>query len=204
MAAASDNQAWWLKPLSECQRELNADSNGLSDAEALSRLSKYGPNVFRDHHELPLFIQFFSRFKNPLVILLLVASAISAFTGEMTDFVIIMVMVISSVTLDFVQEHRAGKAAESLRRSISVRAIVMRDNKTLEVPLVNVVPGDIVLLSAGDIVPADGFVLEANDFFVKQALLTGESYPIEKRPVRLRPIALIYKVPLTLCLWARL
>ncbi|TYP93203.1 MULTISPECIES: magnesium-translocating P-type ATPase [Nitrosomonas] len=182
MAAASDNQAWWLKPLSECQRELNADSNGLSDAEALSRLSKYGPNVFRDHHELPLFIQFLSRFKNPLVILLLVASAISAFTGEMTDFVIIMVMVISSVTLDFVQEHRAGKAAESLRRSISVRAIVMRDNKTLEVPLVNVVPGDIVLLSAGDIVPADGFVLEANDFFVKQALLTGESYPIEKRP----------------------
>lgn len=182
MAAASDNQAWWLQPLSECQRELNADSNGLSDAEALSRLSKYGPNIFRDHHELPLFIQFLSRFKNPLIILLLVASAISAFTGEMTNFVIIMVMVISSATLDFVQEHRAGKAAESLRRSISVRAVVIRDNKTLEVPLVNVVPGDIVLLSAGDIVPADGFVLEANDFFVKQALLTGESYPIEKRP----------------------
>ncbi|SFI37510.1 magnesium-translocating P-type ATPase [Nitrosomonas sp. Nm34] len=182
MAAASDNQAWWLQPLSECQRELNADSNGLSDAEALSRLSKYGPNIFRDHHELPLFIQFLSRFKNPLIILLLVASAISAFTGEMTNFVIIMVMVISSATLDFVQEYRAGKAAESLRRSISVRAVVIRDNKTLEVPLVNVVPGDIVLLSAGDIVPADGFVLEANDFFVKQALLTGESYPIEKRP----------------------
>nr|WP_256212092.1 HAD-IC family P-type ATPase [Nitrosomonas communis] len=91
-------------------------------------------------------------------------------------------MVISSVTLDFVQEHRASKAAESLRRSVSVCAIVIRDNKTLEVPLVNVAPGDIVLLSAGDIIPADGFVLEADDFFVKQALLTGESYPVEKKP----------------------
>ncbi|SDZ04404.1 magnesium-translocating P-type ATPase [Nitrosomonas sp. Nm33] len=185
MAEAPDNQAWWLKPLSECQRELNADSNGLSNAEALSRLTKYGPNIFRDHHELPLLIQFLSRFKNPLVILLLVASAISAFTSEITDFVIIMVIVISSVTLDFVQEHRASKAAESLRRSVSVRAMVIRDKKTLEVPLADVVPGDIVLLSAGDIVPADGFVLEANDFFVKQALLTGESYPVEKRPCTL-------------------
>ena len=71
MAAASDNQAWWLKPLAEHQRELNADSNGLSNAEALSRLIKYGPNIFRDHHELPLLIQFLSRFKNPLTILLL-------------------------------------------------------------------------------------------------------------------------------------
>ena len=79
-----------------------------------------GPNIFRDHHELPLFMQFLSRFNNPLIILLLVASAISAFNLEMTDFVIIMVIVISSITLAFVQEHRASKAAESLRRSISV------------------------------------------------------------------------------------
>ncbi len=182
MAATPDNQAWWLKSLSECQKELNADSNGLSNAEALFRLTKYGPNLFRDHHVRPLLIQFLFRFKNPLVILLLIASAISAFTGEMTDFFIIIVIVLSSVTLDFVQEHRANKAAESLRHSVSVRAIVIRDNKTLEVPLADVVPGDIVLLSAGDIVPADGFVLEANDFFVNQALLTGESYPVEKRP----------------------
>ncbi|WP_297324368.1 magnesium-translocating P-type ATPase [Nitrosomonas sp.] len=182
MAAAPDNQAWWLKPLAECQRELGADSSGLSHTEALSRLAKFGPNLFRDHQERSLFLQFIFRFKNPLIILLLVASAISAFTGETINFVIIMVMVLLSVTLDFVQEHRAGKAAESLRRSVSLRTTAMRDSKPLEVLVTDVVPGDIVLLSAGDMVPADGFVLEAHDLFVKQALLTGESYPVEKRP----------------------
>jgi len=127
-------------------------------------------------------VQFLSRFRNPLVVLLLVAGAISAFTGEITNFVIITVMVLFSVTLDFVQEHRAGKAAESLRHSVSVRARVMRDGKALEVPVTEVVPGDLALLSAGDMVPADGLVLEARDLFVKQALLTGEPYPVEKRP----------------------
>ena len=87
-----------------------------------------------------------------------------------------------SVTLDFVQEHRAGQAAESLRHSVSVQAQVIRDGKPLNVPVIEVVPGDLVVLAAGDMVPADGLVLEASDLFVKQALLTGESYPVEKRP----------------------
>ena len=108
--------------------------------------------------------------------------AISALTGEITNFLIITVMVLFSVTLDFVQEHRAGKAAESLRHSVSVRARVIRDGKPLAVPVTDVVPGDLAVLSAGDMVPADGWVLEANDLFVKQALLTGEPYPVEKRP----------------------
>ena len=92
-----------------------------------------------------MFLQFLARFKNPLVILLLVASAISAFTGEITNFVIISVMVLFSVTLDFVQEHRAGKAAESLRHSVSVRASVIRDGKSIEVPVTEVVPGDLAV-----------------------------------------------------------
>ncbi|MGA8052424.1 MAG: magnesium-translocating P-type ATPase, partial [Burkholderiales bacterium] len=148
----------------------------------MSRLAQFGPNLFQDHKEQPLWVQFLSRFRNPLVVLLLVAGAISAFTGEMTNFVIITVMVLFSVTLDFVQEHRAGKAAESLRHSVSVRARVVRDGKPLEVPVTEVVPGDLALLAAGDMVPADGLVLEARDLFVKQALLTGEPYPVEKRP----------------------
>jgi len=174
----SDDQAWWLKP----QVESSPDATGLSGAEARLRLAKFGPNLFRDHQQRSLILQFLSRFKNPLVILLLVASAISAFTGEMTNFVIISVMVLLSVTLDFVQEHRAGKAAESLRHSVSVRARVIRDGKTIDVPVTEVVPGDLTVLSAGDMVPADGLVLEAQDLFVKQALLTGESYPVEKHP----------------------
>ena len=172
---------WWLEALSE-QLALATDSAGLSSADARSRLAKFGPNLFRDHQERALILQFLSRFKNPLVILLLVASAISAFTGEMTNFVIITVMVLLSVTLDFVQEHRAGKAAESLRKSVSVQARVIRDGKPIDIPVTGVVPGDLAILSAGDMVPADGVVLEANDLFVKQALLTGESYPVEKHP----------------------
>ena len=159
-----------------------ADANGLSSAEAGARLTRSGPNLFRDHQEQSLMLQFLSRFKNPLVILLLVASAISAFTGQTANFVIISVMVLLSVTLDFVQEHRAGKAAEGLRQTVSVRATVVRDGKPLEVPVADVVPGDLAVLSAGGMVPADGLVLEANDLFVKQALLTGESYPVEKHP----------------------
>jgi P-type Mg2+ transporter len=180
--ATPDNQAWWLKPLSDTHSALATDEAGLSNTEARSRLAKFGPNLFRDHQQRSLILQFLARFKNPLVILLLVASAISAFTGEMTNFVIITVMVLLSVTLDFVQEHRAGKAAESLRQSVSVRARVIRDGKAINVPVTEVVPGDLTVLSAGDMVPADGLVLEAQDLFVKQALLTGEPYPVEKHP----------------------
>jgi len=177
-----DNQRWWLTPLSEPEAELGTDAAGLSSVEARSRLSQFGPNLFRDRQERSLFLQFLSRFRNPLVILLLVASAISAFTGELTNFVIITVMVLFSVTLDFVQEHRAGKAAASLRQTVAVRAVVIRDGKQLEIPVTEVVPGDLVVLSAGSMIPADGRLLEARDFFVKQALLTGEPYPVEKRP----------------------
>jgi Mg2+-importing ATPase len=117
-----------------------------------------------------------------LVIILLVASAVSAFTGEVINFLIVSFIVLLSVTLDFVQEYRANAAAEKLRQSVSVRATVLRDGKPLEISVNGVVPGDVVLVSAGDLIPADGSVLEAHDFFVKQALLTGESYPVEKRP----------------------
>lgn len=178
--APAVGQAWWLQPLLEPKAKLATDADGLSTREAITRRAQFGPNLFRDHREHSLILQFLARFKNPLVILLLVASAISAFTGEMTNFVIITVMVLLSVTLDFVQEHRAGKAAASLRKSVSVKALVIRDGKPIDIPVTDIVPGDLAVLSAGNMVPADGLVLDAHDLFVKQALLTGESYPVEK------------------------
>ena len=177
-----EGSAWWLKPLSSHEEELATDAAGLTSAEALRRLGDFGPNLFRARQQQSLILQFLSRFKNPLVVLLLVASAISALTGEVTNFLIILAMVLFSVTLDFVQEHNAGKAAESLRQSVSVRATVIRDGKPLQAPVADVVPGDLAVLSAGDMIPADGLVLEARDLFIKQALLTGEAYPVEKRP----------------------
>ena len=181
MRLVSVAKPWWLTPLPDIESELAAGPAGLSSSEAAARLLRLGPNVFRDRRDRSALMQFMSRFTNPLVIVLLAASAISAFTGETANFVIITFIVLLSVTLDFVQEYRAGKAADKLRMAVSLRATVMRDSHRLEVPAVDVAPGDILLLCAGDLIAADGVVLEARDFFVKQALLTGESYPVEKR-----------------------
>jgi Mg2+-importing ATPase len=153
---------------------------GLSSADAAARLARFGANVPTPRRRRLPALEFLSRFRNPLVLLLLAASAISALTGDLTSFVIITVIVLMSVTLDFVQEHRAGQAAERLSASVAVRASVMRDGKPCEVPVSDVVPGDVVMLCAGDLVPADGRVLDSRDFFVSQALLTGEPYPVEK------------------------
>lgn len=182
MPTDSKRQSWWLEPLSARTAGPARVATGLSGAEAKARLARFGPNRFRVRPEKSLLLQYLIRFRNPLVLILLVASAVSAFTGEATNFLIITCMVLLSVTLDFVQEYRANAAAEKLRQSVSVRAIVVRDGKPVEVAATKVVPGDVVLLAAGDLVPADAIVLEADDFFVKQALLTGESYPVEKRP----------------------
>jgi Mg2+-importing ATPase len=132
-----------------------------------------------------LLLQFLTKFRNQLVIILLVASVISAFIGDVTSFIIITIIVLKSVTLDFIQEFRAGQAVERLRQSVKVHVQALRDGKSQEIPLPSLVPGDIVLLSAGDMVPGDGRILDAKDFFVNQALLTGEPYPVEKAPAEL-------------------
>jgi hypothetical protein len=144
-----DKQGWWQTPDSDPQAALATDARGLSNREAASRLDKFGPNLFHDHQERSLLVQFLSRFKNPLVILLLVASGISALTGDVTNFLLIACMVLFSVTLDFVQEHRAGKAAASLRQSVSVRATVVRDGKPMQIPVTRPIAIDYDLEQAG-------------------------------------------------------
>ncbi len=177
-ASASAAQPWWLEPVP-------AATLGLSQAQAQESLARLGPNTFDARKKQWLVLQFLARFRNPLVLVLLAASAISAATGDTTNFLIIMLMVLLSVTLDFVQEHRAGRAADKLRESVALRASVLRDGRVQDVPVMLLVPGDLVLLSAGNRVPADGLLVEARDFFVNQGLLTGESYPVEKRPGQL-------------------
>ena len=158
-------------------------STGLTSGQAKQRLAQYGSNTFRTDPGKALVLQFLARFKNPLVLILLAASAVSAFSGELTNFILISSMVLMSVTLDFVQEYRANAAAEKLRNSVALRARVWRDNQAQEIPVNVVVPGDLVLLQAGDLVCADGRIVEARDFFVNQALLTGEPYPVEKHAI---------------------
>ncbi len=171
---------FWQIPVATLLEQMAASRDGLSSAEAALRLAQFGPNLIHGERKQALLLQFLVKFKNPLVIILLTASAFSAFTGDATSFFIIGTIVIISVTLDFFQEYHAGQAAERLRQSVAVRGQVLRDGKPLEIPLADMVPGDVALLTAGDLIPCDGRVLEAKDFFVNQALLTGEPYPVEK------------------------
>jgi Mg2+-importing ATPase len=187
MTQPVQNQAWWTEAAQP--PPIQGGAGGLSSSEAVQRLAQVGPNSFRPNAPHALIWQFLARFKNPLVVVLLIASSVSALTGEVTNFAIISGIVLLSVTLDFVQEFRANAAADKLRQSVSVRATVIRDGQTVTIPVQDVVPGDVAVLSAGDLIPADGLVLEAKDFFVNQSLLTGEAFPVEKHPGVLGPEA---------------
>jgi P-type Mg2+ transporter len=178
--AVKTDSPFWQLPVTALLEKLAASPDGLSSGEAAARLTQFGPNLVHGERKRSLLLQFLAKFRNPLVIILLTASALSAFTGDAASFFIIGAIVLISVTLDFVQEHQAGQAAERLRQSVAVRGQVLRDGKPLEVPFAELVPGDVGLLTAGDLIPGDGRVLEAKDFFVNQALLTGEPYPVEK------------------------
>lgn len=171
----------WQEPVDRLLIRLATTRTGLASTEVQSRLATHGPNDAATIKRSPLWLQFLARFRNPLVIILLVASALSAATGDVASFVVVVTIVTISMTLDFVQEVRAQNAVEALRRSVAVQATVRRDGTSLSVPIDQLVPGDIVELIAGDLVPADSRLLESRDLFVNQALLTGEPYPAEKR-----------------------
>ena len=151
--------------------------------EAAARLLRYGANTLDSRQKYSFLLKVLSRFRNPLVLILLVAAVISGFTGDIASLVIISTMVLLSVLLDSVQEYRAERAAEQLKVSVALKEHVLRDGREIIIRADQLVPGDVVLLAAGDMVPADGRLLEARDFFVNEGLLTGESYPTEKHVV---------------------
>ena len=177
-----DRQEWWRDSAQLATLRQADAAQGLSLARAAERLAEVGPNRFGQTRALPGWRQYLRHFRNPLVLTLLLASAVSAATGEATNFFIITAIVLLSVTLDFWQELRAGQVVERLRQSVAVRATVLRGGQWQEHPVADLVPGDVVQLSAGDLVPGDALVLQARDFFVNQSVLTGESYPVEKHP----------------------
>jgi Mg2+-importing ATPase len=171
----------WQQPADRLLTRLATSAAGLDETEARARLEIFGPNDAATVKRSPLWLQFVSRFRNPLVIILLVASGLSAATGDVASFVIVVTIVTISMTIDFVQEVRAQNAVEALRRSVAVQATVRRNGASLSMPIDCLVPGDVVELIAGDLVPADSRLLESRDLFINQALLTGEPYPAEKR-----------------------
>jgi P-type Mg2+ transporter len=164
--------------------ELQTGVEGLTEEEAQRRLEDYGPNVVAQEHRFTRLRLFVRACLNPLVILLLVLAIISFATAESaSDFisgVLMIVMVVLGVSLRFVQEARADAAAAKLKAMIRVTATVIRAGNTREIPLAELVPGDIVKLAAGDMIPADIRLLSCKDLFLIQASLTGESFPVEK------------------------
>ena len=174
---------FWQPELEQLFATMGVDAAGLSDAEAARRLAAHGPNVLHSRRQRAVVREFLSRFRNPLVLVLLGASLIAAFLGDVRSFIVISIIVVMSVVLDFVQEFRAGRAAEQLRSVVAVQAAVVRGGVVRDLPTLDLVVGDIVQLAAGSLIPADGRIVEARDFFVNQAMLTGESYPVEKRAV---------------------
>lgn len=155
--------------------------DGLSSSEAAARLARYGANALKPKRQAVLW-QILAHFGNPLVLLLIAASVASAATGDDTSALIVLAIVLVSVLLDFVQEHRAGAAADRLANQVALRVRVLRDGTEQDAAAESLVPGDAVLLAAGDLIPADAQLLQARDFFVNQALLTGEPYPVERMP----------------------
>jgi Mg2+-importing ATPase len=162
-------------------KELGSQLSGLSDAEADSRLKQFGTNEIARQKRQSALMRLLSNIKNPLVLLLLALGALSFLTGDLRATVVIFVMVVLGVVLRFFQEMRADNAAEKLQAMVSSTATLVRGGKEEEVSLKMLVPGDIIRLAAGDMVPADARVLSAKDLFLNQAALTGEALPVEKK-----------------------
>lgn len=169
----------------ELLSKLGSSLSGISSEKAEELLETYGPNEITKKKKRSAVVAFLYQFRSPLVIILLIAGAIAGFLGEITNAAIIYTIITMSVGLSYYQESKAEKAAESLQRLVATTATVIRDGVRKEIPISKVVPGDIILLTAGDLVPADARVLSAKDFFVDQSALTGESFPVEKLPGQL-------------------
>jgi len=168
-------------PLADLFASLGSSAEGLSAEAAAASLVRFGANRIEAAARAGLLLDVLRRFGNPLVLVLLFAAAVSAFTGDAASFGIIATIVLMSVVLDVMQERQAQSAAERLRAQVSLTARVLRGGAAVEVPAEEVVPGDIVSLAAGDLVPADARLIALRDLYVDEALLTGESFPAEKQ-----------------------
>ena len=175
-------ESYWTMAADPLIAALHGSAKGLTQMDADTRLKQYGPNSLQTQRQTTWFWLLLSQYKSPLVLILIFASIISAFVGEWTDAVIVLAVVLGSTLLGFVQEYRASNAVEKLRSQVTIKSSVLRGGKPQLLSSEQVVPGDVVLLSAGSLIPADGIVLETNDFFVSQAVLTGETFPVEKTP----------------------
>ncbi|MFI5136456.1 MAG: magnesium-translocating P-type ATPase [Sphingobacteriales bacterium] len=173
-------QNFWHLSTDEALKQLNCNKDGLNDTEAGKRLSLYGPNTIKSNSNRSAFLLFLSQFKSPVTILLIIAALLSAGLKDVPDTVIILSIVLISSFLGFWQEKGAADAVKELLKLVQLHCSILRDKQKKELPVEVVVPGDIVFLSAGDLIPGDSLLVESQELFVDEAAFTGETYPVEK------------------------
>lgn len=181
-ALTVDLNGYWSQKSDVLISTLGSSASGLNQSEAARRLAEVGHNILITKSEITPLGLFLNQFKSPIMLILIFATMTSALLGDLADAAIISLIVLGSAVLTFLQEYSAGTAAEKLKEQIKMQASVLRDGQPKAIPADEVVPGDVVLLQAGSLIPADGVVLEGKDLFVSQAALTGETFPVEKMP----------------------
>ena len=174
------SKSWYAMSPEEVLKALNSTETGLSQAEAQKRNAEYGPNELQKEKGRSPIKMFFEQFTDILIIILLIATALSIVIGEIIDAIVIIAIVLATAILGFVEEFRSEKAVEALKKMTAPAAIVLRDGKEVKIPASEIVPGDIVLLYTGDKVPADARLVESINLKIDEAALTGESSPVNK------------------------
>lgn len=172
---------WHQMDIAEINRDLGASPKGFTAAEAEELLLRYGPNELIEKQKKGLFLMFLDQFRDFMIIVLIAAAVIAGVIGEASDTIAIIVIVVMNAVIGFVQEYRAEKAMELLKKMSANTALVLRDGAVAEIPALQLVPGDVVSLESGKIVPADMRVIESTRLMVEEATLTGESLPVEKQ-----------------------
>jgi len=175
-----NSQPFWNCDTKSCLASLHSGTNGLESTEAKTRLSSYGANRLNPKKRSDSFTLLINQFKSPIILILLIATGLSLFLHNLVDASIILTIVVISGLLGFWQEHSASNAVAKLLAIVQIKVTVLRDGKQQDIHIEDIVPGDIVILNAGDIVPGDCLLLEEKDLFVDEAMLTGETYPVEK------------------------
>ncbi|HEY2580656.1 MAG TPA: magnesium-translocating P-type ATPase [Mucilaginibacter sp.] len=179
--------SFWHLSSDEILKKLSCSQNGLSDEDALQRLKEFGPNTLKANAKTSAVLLFLSQFKSPITLLLIIAALLSAGLGDVPDTVIILTIVLISSLLGFFQERGAANAVNELLKMVQLHCTVFRNAAKQEIAVEKVVPGDIVFLTAGDIIPADSLIIESQELFIDEAAFTGETFPAEKSPGILPP-----------------
>lgn len=176
----NNQPAYWNQSVEDIMRSFGVSVNGLSVSESEERLKQYGANTLKKSSKTSDVLLFLLQFKSPLTLLLLTAAMLSVFLGDRTDAIIIFGIVFISSVLGFFQERGAANAVAQLLKIVQIRCTVWRDGTASEISVEEVVPGDIVHLSAGDIVPGDAIIVESKELYMDEAAFTGETFPVEK------------------------